>query len=345
VPSERGGIGISSCFSFHECSPLLTTGSLTLTIPKRRLDGCACTSPLAHFYIHHSGSSIRELHPFTTITHLASRSGCTPVDFDSITIQFLFRKRGRKQELTDAEIRAGKEKRLLPWNRKFWDRRIPPPQWTNKLASLVDGKESEISASLDNDSRTSTQGMALSTVSTSAPSLYEHPTASLLLRLEGPYFTPAYPANYKSVICLVAGTGISGAIAIANAFIERQNSTSPCGPSQRSKFKATGGEITPTTHSIGLWERCIIVWSVKEEDYLELPFVKASPESGLEIRTHLTGGGRQRLDIKSMLEEESDGTKDNVWVYISGPNRFIEAAEEASKATPGVAYYGARWDI
>ena len=35
----------------------------------------------------------------------------------------------------------------------------------------------------------------------------------------------------------------------------------------------------------------------------------------------------------------------SMWVYISGPNQFIAAAEEACKATPGVEWYAARWDI
>jgi hypothetical protein len=331
--------------------------SLSMIIPKSRLNGYASTSPLAHFYIHHSDSSVRELHPFTTTTHLDSRSNCTPADVDSITIQFLFRKSNRKssrhQELAHAEINAGDGKELHPWNRKSWRKGIPPAQWTNKLASLAHQDEPESLRTTGKSSRDSVLNMIPSTASlstmsissTSALPTYEYPSAKVSFRLEGPYYTPAKPANYGTVICLVAGTGVSGAIAIANAFIERRNATALNGTTDSSTLQATGGEKTSRKSDSGLWRRCLVVWTVKEEDYVELPFVKFSLESGLEFRTHLTGQGRQRLDIKALLAEESNGADDNAWVYISGPNRFILAAEKACKATPGIAYYGARWDI
>ena len=42
--------------------------------------------------------------------------------------------------------------------------------------------------------------------------------AAIGVRAEGQYFTPADPARYHTVVCIVAGTGISGALAIIGAF-------------------------------------------------------------------------------------------------------------------------------
>jgi NAD(P)H-flavin reductase len=67
------------------------------------------------------------------------------------------------------------------------------------------------------------------------------------MRLEGPYFTPANPERYETVICLVAGTGVSGALAIAAAF-------------QAGRADA-------------LWSRCVLIWTVRESDFVDLPFI------------------------------------------------------------------------
>ncbi|KAL8792200.1 MAG: hypothetical protein Q9195_005222 [Heterodermia aff. obscurata] len=199
---------------------------LTLPLPRRRLDGCACYSPLAHFHIHHTTSSIREIHPFTTITHLATQKLSTPSSTsekpltsssnETISIQFLF----RKSDPTTPP-------KTPPSNHQ----NPSSKQWTNKLASLVEDAQLLESGTM------------------------RPPTAiTTSLRLEGPYFTPADPATYSTVICLVAGTGISGAIAIAAAYSAQFTSPSP--PSL-AKPK---------------WKKCLIIWSVREADYVELPF-------------------------------------------------------------------------
>lgn len=77
------------------------------------------------------------------------------------------------------------------------------------------------------------------------------------------------------------------------------------------------------------------------------------PASNLEVKITKTGGNRPRLDIAQTLESiRADGDpkhRDSVWVYISGPNKFIESGEktckEAAAAGGGVEWYGARWDI
>ena len=75
-------------------------------------------------------------------------------------------------------------------------------------------------------------------------------------------------------------------------------------------------------------------------------YIDSVASAGLEVHTHLTGEGRPRLDMNKTLSsivDESPG--DSVWVYLSGPNRFIEAGEQACQALSGVAWYAARWDI
>lgn len=96
----------------------------------------------------------------------------------------------------------------------------------------------------------------------------------------------AEPAKYKTVICLVAGTGISGAIAIAGAFkeLKRQSVAYPNpGPSEIKSQSSEGSpnQANPVNDQVGctsaetgkarIWTRCIIIWSVRETQYIALP--------------------------------------------------------------------------
>ena len=155
----------------------------------------------------------------------------------------------------------------------------------------------------------------------------------IALRLEGPYFSPADPSRYDTVVCLVAGTGVSGALAIAAAF-----NAAAVGDSEARE---------PPTRK---WRRCIIMWSVKEPDDIKLPFIEPKAE-GLELRKYLTGPGRTRVDMGQALSEicvkgKKEGGRS--WVYISGPNKYIESAKEACKEVKQQAeldIYAASWDI
>ena len=208
-------------------------------------------------------------------------------------------------------------------------------QWTNKLASLVEKPPLE-STSASDEKIEDPEGQ-----------FPEHPTSlyNTSLRLEGPYFTPAEPASYDAVICLVAGTGISGAIAIAAAFSAQRV------PQESVQSLAQNGtslnqRIESPPPRVATWKRCIILWSVRESDYINLPFFREETP-GLEIRPHLTGKGHQRLDARQAIEEicnnsSTPASGGRTWVYISGPNPFIEAGESACRAK-GVAYFGARW--
>lgn len=142
------------------------------------------------------------------------------------------------------------------WFSSFFHKSAKPTfQWTDKLASLADqnmplpgsGKNDSINQSADESQ------------------LPTHPsqTVDVSLRLEGPYFTGANPSRYKTVICFVAGTGVSGAIAIALAFLEQKRQQMTASEDPRDE---------PANTSI--WERCVVFWSVKAEDYINLPYIK-----------------------------------------------------------------------
>ena len=206
-------------------------------------------------------------------------------------------------------------------------------QWTNKLASLVE-EHSEPTPS------------SLSTNKIADLETQSHPLSSSALtsvRLEGPYFTPANPENYNTVVCLVAGTGISGAVAIAAAFCAQPNDTTDTLPRPATdKTPPTSDDSNAVTAKQRIWNRCIIIWSTRESDYIKLPFFEEST-LGLEIRHHFTGAGKRRLDaLQSIRELKGSEDGQRTWVYISGPNAFIEGGERACRDLD-VDYYGARW--
>ena len=231
---------------------------LTVPLPRNRLKGCACHSPLAHFHIHHSESSLREIHPFTTITHLASQKLFSSDSEKNIMIQFLFRKSKAPDSPTSSTAQTPE--------------RGLKRQWTNKLADLVDEATINLSPpseKLDLEDADSQRRRLSGQYQTS-------------LRLEGPYFTPANPASYDTVICLVAGTGVTGAIAIAEAFRQQPaiDALGPettvsgderirCAPLERNASISTS--LAPLK-APSIWKRCVVVWTVREADYIDLPF-------------------------------------------------------------------------
>ncbi|KAL2061200.1 hypothetical protein VTL71DRAFT_7473 [Oculimacula yallundae] len=311
---------------------------ISVPLPRRRLDGCSCSSPLAHFYIHHSDSSVRELHPFTTITHLASQSGVTSPELPNIDIQFLFRKRGTAAPAIESEAKRGLAPAIFGFVRRV-RRRKSHAQWTNRLASLA------IEESFHKGQKTS-DSLELGTAG-----------VPVSLRLEGPYFTPADPRKYRTVVCLVAGTGVSGALAIAGMFkeLERQDAISETNSSSILEESDVGvSKVTGSTTR--LWTRCLVLWSVRSDNFIDLPGLKTTPDSALDIRITLTGDGKPRLSVGDALDEilsedeqrdpdAKDGGK--MWVYISGPNAFITNGESACRERQqrGVEWYGAKWEI
>ena len=308
------------------CSHTVTDSflSITLPLPRQRLSGCSCRSPLAHFYIHHAESSRRELHPFTTVTHLASKNNATHLDDDDFPIQFLFRKQGkdpRQENVASPHIPP-----LSLYQRIFRGKkqRVQSTQWTARLATLADEHRPELpkqQSNSDIDLEKPTINDALNEVD-----------VDVALRLEGPYFSPADPSRYDTVVCFVAGTGVSGALAIAAAF----------------NYAATNDSTTQAQSR--KWRRCIILWSVKESDDIELPFIEPKAE-GLELRKYLTGPGKSRVDLRQTLSQicTEENRKDaRTWVYISGPSKYIESGKEACediKQKADLDFYAASWDV
>ena len=171
-------------------------------------------------------------------------------------IQFLFRKSKASRSFTSATDQSGE--------------RRSKREWTNKLADLVDeaaishSPPSEMSEEADLQKQQSSGQNQIS------------------LRLEGPYFTPTNPSSYDTVICLVAGTGVSGAIAIAAAFrhhamIDKlEPETTMFGhekihgaPLERNI--TTSSNLAPSG-AAGIWKRCVVLWSVRETEFIDLPF-------------------------------------------------------------------------
>lgn len=262
---------------------LLIETSLSVPLPRRRLDGCACSSPLAHFYIYHSESSIRELHPFTTTTHLASQNTITHYTHDDIDIQFLFRKsKASPVYMPPSETALGFAPSLFSIFRKLKHRK-PASQWTNKLAGLADGEnhpgfEGE---DLTRTAKLKSPASKPELLITKPPIISRSVPVSL--HLEGPYFTPADPARYANVVCIVAGTGVSGALAIAGAFqeLERKNGVLTDTNPQDSR---TNSIITIPRERV--WKRCVVIWSVREADFIDLPGLKGIVYSLFPLQKH-----------------------------------------------------------
>ena len=319
--------------------------SLKVSLPRSRLTGCSCKSPIAYFYIHHAGSSLRELHPFTTITPLAAQNAATPPGDDEFPIQFLFRKRGKPNVTTNDNLARHTRYHLISRLFRGTKERYQSTEWTNKLASLVD-KEidplSDVMVSASSTPSTSAAEDKVSPAPSALSSVPPQPKVNIVIRLEGPYFSPADPYRYDTVICLVAGTGISGALAIARAFTELQRQRSVV---YNSNSCCRGGSCTHISTSASHWQHCIVVWSVKSAEAAELPFFTGA--RGLEVQTHLTGAGQKRINMREKIQAIGENAAGRIWVYISGPKPFLESGKEACKAIPNLDLdvYAPSWDV
>ncbi|KAL8698611.1 MAG: hypothetical protein Q9224_001775 [Gallowayella concinna] len=257
-----------------------------------------------------------EVHPFTTITHLATKDATTPPKNDEIVIQFLFRKVAAASSYREE---TPQRSWLSVLRSKFHRKPRKSVQWTEKVANSLDEGINERShgpGKLQGNERN------LRT------------SVDIALRLEGPYFSPADPSRYHTVVCLVAGTGISGALAIAGAFSALQTSRTTA-QSRRSSFIP---QESP-------WRRCVIVWSVRESDFVDLP--PWDSHTDVELQVCLTGPGRPRPDFTAIMAKISQVTPPGalIWTYISGPKGFLENAKTVCKAISNIEYHAASWDI
>ncbi|KAL8761891.1 MAG: hypothetical protein Q9184_002022 [Pyrenodesmia sp. 2 TL-2023] len=244
----------------------------------------------------------------------ATIDATTAPESKEIVIQFLFRRVGAAA----VSLQPPRQRpRLLGLFTVKDKKPVKSGEWTGKLASSLDQKILEQS---------------------NAPLNHRAPerqiSLDLSLRLEGPYFSPADPSRYHTVVCLVAGTGISGAMAIAGAF-----------RAVHFERLAADKKSPDPTNSRPVWQRCIISWSVREEDYVDLPDLGQS--SGVELQVNLTGPGKPRPDIRKIMAElrQAIPVSAAIWAYISGPKGFIENAKTICKEIPNVNIHAASWEI
>lgn len=180
------------------------------------------------------------------MTHLSSKKLLAQEGDPTISIQFLFR-----QSVLNNNSQAISQPALAK-----------STQWTNRLGSLVDEECLKVKHVMNEFSRPNTG------ITDLVPITSERAT-DVKVRLEGPYFTPAHPETFKTVICLVAGTGLSGAVAIAAAFKAQKE----------AKCVDLDGKVEPAPmpctgrgSSSGRWQKCIVIWTVRESDYVDMPF-------------------------------------------------------------------------
>lgn len=177
----------------------------------------------------------------------------------------------------------------------------------------------------------------------------------LTVRLEGPYFTAAHPMAFDTVVCLVAGTGITGAIAIASGFRAQQTVHSS---TTASTFDEERQENTQVRARKAQCTRCIVVWCVRADDFVKIPVVSGKclqvfnessaiptdtslielQNDGLDLRIHRTGGGAPRPSISGILHDicQQDGSR--TWAYVCGPKGFVMAAERACMSISGLTW-------
>lgn len=151
---------------------------------------------------------------------------------------------------------------------------------------------------------------------------------SLDVRVEGPY-VPHVPELWEAdnVLCVAGGTGITGALCLANWWLSTRAGNAG---DRRSKFR--------------------LVWSVRNRETAELDEVvelrrRIEETANSGFRLHVSAGNG-RLDAERCLEEfcfdpdrpileeskegtATESTRGKTWVYCSGPDGLLEATETA----------------
>ncbi|PSK37292.1 hypothetical protein B9Z65_2034 [Elsinoe australis] len=208
-------------------------------------------------------------------------------------------------------------------------------EWTTRLTALIPEQVEAMETNEISAARTS-------------------PTTQIRLRLEGPYPLSHRPFEaYSHVLCVVGGTGITGALTLAEMFIERCRDAKTISEVAVSPFMTT---------------KMTILWTLKEAEDADLADVRHIKNlarqvgADLVFEKHLTGPERQRLDVAASIKhflDESNGEKSDMqygtstWVYFSGPSKLMEAGEAAcfeireGKKYGGneLEWYSARWDV
>lgn len=87
------------------------------------------------------------------------------------------------------------------------------------------------------------------------------------------------------------------------AIINEEKATTVRPPDKRLSTAEDGPNCQLPIRDKHTWKRCIVVWSVREADYIKLPFFKEEENPGLEVKTHLTGQGHGRLNMEKTIGE------------------------------------------
>lgn len=172
-------------------------------------------------------------------------------------------------------------------------------------------------------------------------------TKNLRVRVEGPYSPPDRDFETADrVICLVGGTGVTGALSLANWFLTHRM--------QESKALFT------------------VVWTIRNASIALLPewqhlIVRSTETTGrLRLRTHVSSEyGRLNVDeaLRSEVTGDGQAAHGSAWVYISGPAGFLTASEDvccdieaelrmAKKANArplfvvdSMSHFAAKWEV
>lgn len=171
---------------------------------------------------------------------------------------------------------------------------------------------------------------------------------SLRLRVEGPYCPPVHEFDTaQKIICLVGGTGVTGALSLAAWFLAHR--------SQDSRTSLT------------------IIWTIRERSMALL-----SEWQVLLARSSAMSGGRMRLTshvsseygrlnvmdaIEAELKDENEPAQSSTWIYLSGPAGLLTAAKDAccdldaelraarerggpsSYNVDRISWFAARWEV
>lgn len=184
----------------------------------------------------------------------------------------------------------------------------------------------------------------------------------LSVRVEGPY-VPDTPEIHTSdhIICIAGGTGITGAISIANWWVKN-----------RSESKTRHGSVDSDLSTKTPIARLSLIWTVRYAGMASIRewtrlVAQAQKIAGLDIQLRVSSTDG-RLDCSEYLESRilhsgpylQDGSKQQTvdqaskqpWVYVSGPEGLLKSAEIAcidvrrrTEDRHSLTWYIARWEV
>ncbi|KAJ3043976.1 hypothetical protein HDV00_003503 [Rhizophlyctis rosea] len=298
-------------------------------------------SPLCTFYVRIPAISKWEIHPFTTVSDMVALRRDVLDGKKALTVSLVFRPvilmaggSARKAiSVTEGDTSDEKQKKGRAKRKK--------EEWTVKVANLVPQLETN---SLPPPPQPLTSRE--STEITISPPCELPTTIPLNICIEGPYISPLHPSPFlhQHLLLIAGGTGITGALSIAKAFLTLR-----------------------TANPLPSWFRTrkvTLVWTLRACDYVPISSLTDWEDNvdGVDVLVHLTGEGGQsgRVDVKQLVDGTVKGVggedvESGVWVYASGPVGLLNGVRDvcvdwnvgAKKLVKKgrIAWYCAHWDI